>query len=243
MSGCSSDREDGALAEFSWPERTYRGKRGLDCACALVLLVLASPVMVLIALAVKLTSAGPVFYRGERAGLRGIRFRQLKFRSMSVGRAGGAFTTRGDPRITALGRLLRFLKLDELPQLINVLRGEMSMVGPRPEDFSVVAEYYSPEQLRVLSVRPGLTCLIQVRVFPDFTHDVPEGVDHEQYYRTVILPARLVVDLEYVDQMSLRLDLWIILYTIYCICLKSWIILWRRKVVGVLSNRRGTSLG
>ncbi len=204
------------------------GQARLDVILSLVALVLASPFMLLIALAVKLTSSGPVFYRGQRAGLGGRTFKQLKFRSMTSAASGGAFTSRADPRITLIGKLLRFVKLDELPQLINVLRGEMSVVGPRPEDSTVVSRYYTREQLRVLSVKPGLTCIIQVRVFPDYSYHVPAGADPEKYYLSEILPARIREDLEYIDHMSLKLDLKIILETFYCIFIKSWLILWHR---------------
>jgi lipopolysaccharide/colanic/teichoic acid biosynthesis glycosyltransferase len=216
--------------KFAWPERTYAGKRLLDISVSLILLVLSAPVMLLAALAVKLTSRGPVFYHGDRAGLASRRFEQLKFRSMSVGRTGGHFTTRDDPRLTNIGIILRLLKLDELPQLINVIRGEMSMVGPRPEVYSVVNQCYNREQLRVLSVRPGLTCTLQVRIFPDFTYEVPGGVDPEHYYRHVILPSRLQEDLDYVDRMSFALDVRLILQTAYCIFVKSWFVLWRRRL-------------
>jgi lipopolysaccharide/colanic/teichoic acid biosynthesis glycosyltransferase len=221
-----------ANTDFPWPERTYPGKRALDVVLSALLLVLACPAMLAIALAVKLTTSGPVFYRGRRAGLRGRLFEQIKFRSMTVGTPGAAFTSRSDPRVTGVGKLLRFVKLDELPQLFNVLRGEMSIVGPRPEDARVVTRCYSRGQLRVLTVRPGLTGLLQVRVFPDFTYDVPEGVDPERYYQTRILPERIEEDLQYVDRMSLWTDLGIILQTAWCISVKGWIVLWRRRRMG-----------
>jgi lipopolysaccharide/colanic/teichoic acid biosynthesis glycosyltransferase len=216
------------VGPFPWPQRSYPGKRVLDVVLASLLLLPALPVMLLIALAVRLTSPGPVFFRGERSGLKGRKFRQLKFRSMRTTSLGGTFTTRDDCRVTAVGRLLRFAKLDELPQLLNVLRGDMSIVGPRPEDAVIVREHYTREQLRVLSVRPGITGLLQVRVFPDFTYSVPDGVDPQQYYLHAILPARLKEDLEYVDRMSVWLDVKVVLLTVYCILVKSWFILWGR---------------
>jgi lipopolysaccharide/colanic/teichoic acid biosynthesis glycosyltransferase len=214
---------------FPWTVRSYRGKRALDIACALVGMALSAPLMVLTAIAVKTTSSGPVFYYGFRAGRCGRQFRQLKFRTMVTASDGGAFTAKGDPRITPLGHILRFIKLDELPQLFNVLGGQMSMVGPRPEDASVVTLLYNPTQLRVLSVRPGLTGEVQLRFFPDLTYEIPDSVDPEHYYRSVLLPTRLQQDLEYVDRMSLWLDLKIIVQTIYTIVFRSWVILWRRR--------------
>ena len=149
--------EHGSCQLFPWPEQRHPGKLALDVTLALVALLLASPVMLLVAVAVKLTSSGPALYRGERVGLGRRTFRQLKFRSMTHGAAGGISTGPTDRRVTAVGKLLRFTKLDELPQFINVLRGEMSIVGPRPEEVSIVEDFYTRDQLRVLSVRPGLT--------------------------------------------------------------------------------------
>jgi len=214
---------------FPWPAADYRGKRTLDIALALCGLLLATPLLLLLAVLIKVTSPGPVFYRGERAGRFGHPFGQWKLRTMRQSQEGGAFTSRNDLRITPLGHCLRLFKLDELPQLWNVLRGEMSIVGPRPEDIDIVREHYSPEQMRVLVVRPGLTCLLQVRIFPDFTAHVPPGEDPQQYYRKEILPRRLRDDLEYVDRMSLWLDLAICGRTLYCIFFKSWGVLWQRS--------------
>ena len=215
---------------YAWPIKTYAGKRALDTLCACGILLPLLPLIALIAFAVKATSRGPLFYRGMRAGLAGRPFGQLKFRTMKLHNAGSAFTSKADPRVTLVGVLLRFFKLDELPQCINVLRGEMSIVGPRPEDLSVVDQLYTDEQLRVLSVKPGLTCSLQVRIFPDFTYDVPPGSHPEQHYRQVILPARLQEDLDYIDCMSLGGDIKIILQTIWCILFRSWAILWKRLI-------------
>lgn len=209
---------------FPWPQRSYPGKRALDFALALGALLVASPVMLPVALAVKLSSPGPVFYRGVRGGLGGRRFTQLKFRSMRTDAGGDPFTAPSDPRVTAVGKFLRFTKLDELPQFINVLRGEMSIVGPRPEDASVVENLYTRDQLRVLSVRPGLACEIDIRYYPDFEPEIPANVNANQYYRSTILPMRLEEDLKYVDRMSIWLDLKIILQTAYCVFVKGWLI-------------------
>jgi lipopolysaccharide/colanic/teichoic acid biosynthesis glycosyltransferase len=135
--------------------------------------MLLTPLLLCLALAIKITSPGPVFFRQIRVGLNGRRFQMLKFRSMVVNaeklkallreqneRTGPVFKMRNDPRITPVGRLLRKFALDELPQLINVLRGDMSIVGPRPLPASEVA-LQEPWQLRRLSVRPGLTCIWQ----------------------------------------------------------------------------------
>jgi len=218
---------------FPWPPSSYPGKRAFDLLVASVGLLLASPLLLVLALAVRVTSRGPILYRGRRAGLAGKEFDQLKFRTMRLdptrAGTGTAFTGKDDPRVTRGGRVLRLFKLDELPQLVNVLRGEMSIVGPRPEDAALVARCYTPEQLRVLSVRPGLTCLLQVRIYPDFTSTVPEGADPQEHYESEILPRRIEEDLEYVDRMSLWLDLRICLQTLYCVLVKSWFVLWRQR--------------
>ncbi|MEA2338594.1 MAG: hypothetical protein QOE82_2601, partial [Thermoanaerobaculia bacterium] len=131
-------------------------RRLLDVTASAAGLLLFSPLFALLAIAVKVSSPGPVFHRGERVGRNGKLFGLYKFRSMRVGEAGPAITRAGDPRITAVGRVLRKTKLDELPQLINVLIGDMSLVGPRPEAPRYVA-MYDVEQQRILSVRPGVT--------------------------------------------------------------------------------------
>lgn len=217
------------IGDFPWPVRSYRGKRLFDIAGSLVCLALFSPLLLVAAAAVKLTSRGPVFYRGLRAGLRGRPFGQLKFRTMRIDAAGGVFTAKDDPRVTWVGRFLRVTRIDELPQLINVLRGDMSLVGPRPEAVSVVEQCYSRQQLRVLSTRPGLASPVLVKFFPGLEYAIPDGVDSEAYYREVILPKRLSEDLAYVDRMSLWLDATVLLQTAWCLMVKSWGALYRGR--------------
>ena len=137
-------------------------KRCFDLVIGSVLLVVLCPLLVLIAVTVAATSGRPVIYRARRVGRGGQSFLLLKFRTMRVGIAGPAITGREDPRITPIGAVLRRTKLDELPQLLNVLRGDMSLVGPRPEDPRFAAGY-SPEQREVLSIRPGITSPAAVR--------------------------------------------------------------------------------
>ncbi len=216
-----------AFPAFPYPERDYPGKRLLDIILACLGLILLAPVMLVVAAVIWTTSPGPIFYRGLRAGLKGRPFWQLKFRTMTVCHEGRPFTSATDVRVTPVGRVLRLLRIDELPQLVNILKGEMSWVGPRPEELSVVLRCYSPEQLRVLSVRPGLTGTVQVKYFPGLEYLIPQGVDAQEYYEKILLPKRLKEDLEYVDKMSLSLDLWILCRTFYCIIFKSWGILFR----------------
>ena len=187
-------------------------KRTFDLIVSLVTLIVLSPLFAVIAALVKLDSPGPAFYRAERIGRGGRPFRMYKFRTMVVGadRAGPAITCRDDPRITRLGRLLRRTKLDELPQLLNVLRGEMSLVGPRPEAPRYVA-LYSPQQREVLKARPGITGLAQLAYIHEEELLNPANLDRD--YVRVLLPRKLALDLEYVNGRSFLLDLKILLWT------------------------------
>lgn len=196
-------------------------KRIVDVAVALTGLLLLAPVYLLIAAAVKLSSPGPVFYRGIRTGCHGRPFRIYKFRSMIVDGElrGGTTTGQNDPRVTRVGAFLRNYKFDELPQLLNVLIGDMSLVGPRPE----VPEYtdlYSPDERRILSVRPGITDLASLE-FHDLQSAVG-GKDPDQIYRERVLPRKNKLRLRYVDTQSLIGDLRILLRTIAQLTARSW---------------------
>ena len=188
-------------------------KRALDLLISGLGLILLSPLLLLLALWVKLDSPGPVLYRGKRVGLDGRRFHMYKFRTMVLGAEsqGPAVTYKDDPRITKAGRFLRRTKLDELPQLLNVLKGEMSMVGPRPEDPKYV-ELYTPEQRQVLSVRPGITGPTQLEYRDEASMLEAGSVDEE--YVTRIMPRKLKLDLEYVRRRSLTGDLKILWRTV-----------------------------
>lgn len=188
-------------------------KRALDVATAAVMLVVLAPVLVLTASVVRLSGPGPIFHRGWRVGRNGQPFRILKFRTMSPSApAGGEITVDHDPRVTRVGRVLRATKVDELPQLINVLRGEMCLVGPRPESPRFVA-HYAPEQRAVLSVRPGITGPSQIRFRAE--ERLLRGPDPEHYYLTTVMPAKLAMDLEYVRSHSLLGDLKILALTLF----------------------------
>jgi lipopolysaccharide/colanic/teichoic acid biosynthesis glycosyltransferase len=166
-----------------------------------------------IALAVKLTSPGTLFYMATRVGRDGKPFRVYKFRSMVVDadKMGPGVTGAADSRVTPVGRILRKYKLDELPQLLNVVQGTMSFVGPRPEDPRYVA-LYTEEQRRVLSVRPGITSLASVTYRDE--EAILVGDDWEQKYIHEVMPAKLALDLDYIDKQSIRLDISIILKTL-----------------------------
>jgi lipopolysaccharide/colanic/teichoic acid biosynthesis glycosyltransferase len=190
-------------------------KRCLDIGVALLALTLLTPLLLLIALLVRILSGPPVLFTQERIGWDGRSFRLLKFRSMVRDASVGPPITAGDdPRVTPLGRCLRATKLDELPQLFNVVRGEMSLVGPRPEVPRYVAGY-TPEQRRVLIARPGLTDAASVlyRDEESLLAAVPEE-RREFFYLTTILPAKLRMNLEYIDRASLAHDAAIMLRTV-----------------------------
>lgn len=192
-------------------------KRSFDLLVAIVGLVLLSPVLLVVGILIKLDSPGRVFYKGDRIGKDGVPFRIFKFRTMVVNadRMGSALTHGGDPRVTRVGRMLRGWKIDEIPQLINVLRGEMSLVGPRPESPGYV-EHYTPEQRQVLRVKPGITGLTQVK----FRHEetlLSRYTDREEAYIRTIMPQKLALDLEYIENRALLLDMWLILQTFLCL--------------------------
>ena len=188
-------------------------KRGFDVSASLLGLVILSPLLALVTILVKRSSPGPIIHRARRVGLHGRFFTLYKFRSMVVNadRAGAGITARDDARITPLGRVLRNTKLDELPQLINVLKGDMSLVGPRPEDPRYVA-LYTTDQRRVLSVRPGLTSWASI----NYRHEeqLLSADRADDIYRTQVMPQKLALDLAYLDRQSLRLDLAILFQTL-----------------------------
>ncbi len=213
-------------------------KRAVDVFAALVGILVLSPLLLLLALVVKLESPGPVLYRSWRMGQGMKPFRVVKFRSMRVAGQGGAITAPGDQRITRFGAWMRLFKLDELPQLWNVLRGEMSLVGPRPEAVELVENYYTEAQKRILTVKPGMTGIGQVTFFPDMTGEVPDDVDPHAYYIDHQLPKKLAVDLIYVEKQSFFYDVWIVLRTLYLILFKGWWLLLARPPKELKRKRR-----
>lgn len=181
-------------------------------ASGLGLLVL-SPLFLVLAVWIKLDSPGPVFYRQVRVGCGNKDFRLFKFRSMRVGSDKKGLITVGghDPRVTRSGYYIRKYKLDELPQLINVFIGDMSLVGPRPEVRKYV-DLYTPEQLRVLDVRPGITDMASIR-YRNENELLEQAADPEQYYRDVVMQDKLRINLEYIADHSFVKDLKIIFMT------------------------------
>lgn len=188
-------------------------KRAFDVVLSALGLLLLAPVLLLLGIWVKLDSPGPVFFRQERVGRCGQLFRIYKFRSMRPDSAGPQITVGEDARITRSGRFLRAYKLDELPQLVNVLLGDMSMVGPRPEVPRYVALYPPDVRAEVLSVRPGITDLASVQ-YRSESALLGASSDPQSTYVHVILPAKLALCQRYVRERSFWLDLRIIAMTL-----------------------------
>lgn len=211
-------------------------KRGLDILFSLIGLVLTLPLFAGAALLIKRDSPGPVFYRGVRVGKGGKPFRMLKFRTMvaDADRIGGPSTAGDDPRITRVGRWLRKYKLDELPQLINVLKGDMSFVGPRPEVPQYV-ELFTEEEKAILSVRPGITDWASL-------WNCDEGAvlagspDPERTYLEKIRPTKVKLQLEYVRKRSFLTDLGILLRTIIAVVSRP-----TPPAVSAMGDRNGPS--
>jgi lipopolysaccharide/colanic/teichoic acid biosynthesis glycosyltransferase len=195
--------------------RTLPYKRALDLAGATFGLVVLSPLFVAIAIAIRIETKGPAFFRQTRVGLHGRPFRIYKFRSMTTGAEarGTALTVHADNRITRVGAFLRRTKLDELPQLINVLEGDMSLVGPRPEVPEFVA-FYAPEQRAIfLSMRPGMTDYAAI-LFRDESAMLDSDRDHIAVYRYQIMPVKFGHYERYSHDIGLGTDLRIIVATI-----------------------------
>ena len=188
-------------------------KRIMDISLSAVGLVLLSPLLLMLALFIKWSSPGPIFYMAERVGQHGKVFRLFKFRSMVVDahKLGPAVTGAQDKRVTPVGRWLRRTKADELPQLLNVLRGDMSLVGPRPEDPRYV-KLYTAAQRQVLNVKPGITSAASVA----YRHEeaMLTGTDWETHYTQTIMPAKLEIDLVYARHPTILQDVKILFQTL-----------------------------
>ena len=195
-------------------------KRAFDCCAALVGLVLTSPLFLVMAVWIKLDSPGPVFYRGLRIARGGGRFRIFKFRSMSqdADRSGPSSTAGSDTRVTRSGHFIRRFKLDELAQLLNVLIGDMSLVGPRPEVLRYLPMYAGP-YAAVLRVRPGITDWASIRMI-DENEILGRAADTERAYIEQILPEKLGYYVRYAQTHSLLEDIRIIFATLLKIVLR-----------------------
>ena len=189
-------------------------RRCFDITAAAVGLILLTPVLTVAAAGIRLSSPGPVLYRANRIGRSGVPFTMLKLRTMHCRTvSGSSITAAGDSRVFPFGRILRALKIDELPQLVNVLRGDMAIVGPRPEAADIVAQYYTEEFCRTLLVRPGLTSPGSLDYYEHGEQFLAE-VGAEEFYATQLLPAKMALDIPYLERATLRSDLVIIVRTI-----------------------------
>ena len=192
-------------------------KRLFDIVASGLGLIVLSPLFLVLAIWIKLDSKGPVFYRQVRVGYKNKDFRIFKFRSMRVGSDKGSLVTIGghDPRVTRSGYFIRKFKFDELPQLINVFVGDMSLVGPRPEVRHYV-DYWTPEQMHVLDVRPGITDPASIK-FRNENELMEKAEDPEKYYIEVIMQEKIRLYLEYVEKHSFLYDFGLILKTFWVI--------------------------
>ena len=188
-------------------------KRLFDIVASGCGLLVLSPIFLVVAIWIKLDSHGPVFYRQVRVGYKNKDFRIFKFRSMRIGSDKGSLVTIGgrDPRITRSGYFIRKYKLDELPQLINVFVGDMSLVGPRPEVRHYV-DYWTPDQMHVLDVRPGITDPASIK-FRNENELMGQAENPEDYYINVIMQEKIKLYLEYVENASFMYDLMLIFKT------------------------------
>jgi len=191
--------------------------RSFDFVIALIGTLILSPLYLIIALFIKLDSGGPVSYSQERVGLKGKMFRLYKFRSMVVNAdsSGTSVTASRDPRITKVGRFLRKAKLDELPQLWNVLKGDMALVGPRPDVPEIICNYTS-EMKRVLNVRPGITGTAALYLINE-EELLSLADDPDRAYREIIIPAKIKLSMEHINNNSLRFNLLILIKTAWAL--------------------------
>ena len=189
-------------------------RRLADLLAAVVALPLLAPVFLLVALAVRLDSRGNPFYGGRRVGKDGRVFRMWKFRTMvaNADRIGPGITGKQDARVTRVGAFLRTTKLDELPQLINLLTGDLTLVGPRAEVPDIVARY-TPAQREILTVKPGITGPGQIYYTTDQADAIPEGVAADDYYVEHLLDPKLAIDLAYIRHRTISSDVKILAET------------------------------
>lgn len=190
-------------------------KRGFDFIASTIGFILISPILVIISVLIKLTSKGPILFKQKRVGRYGKEFNILKFRTMVVNaeKLGKQITVGKDSRITKVGAFLRKYKFDELPQLINVIKGDMSLVGPRPEVPKYV-ELYNEKQRRVLDVRPGITDYASIEYRDE--NSILGRVDNpEEYYINVIMPHKIDLNMKYIEKNNVLIDIEIIFKTIF----------------------------
>lgn len=198
-------------------------KRILDLTVGVFGLVALLPLFAIIAVAIKLETSGPVFYRGCRSGRRGTEFYMLKFRTMfrdATSSPKGFTTGMNDTRVTRIGRVLRRFKLDEFPQLINVVRGEMSLVGPRPE-VPYYTQQYQGDELLILTVLPGITDHSSIHFYN--LHEVVGAGDADDAFERLVLPTKNKLRIKYVKEQSFVGDLGLLLKTLWVLCRRVFV--------------------
>ena len=215
-------------------------KRLLDVAVASLLLALLLPLILVVAAAIKLDSRGPIFFRCRRDGFRGKELRMLKFRKMRDGVSGGALTASDDARFTRLGPFLAKTKLDEIPQLWNVVKGEMSLVGPRPEDPGFV-ELRKDDYAMILTIKPGITGLCQLAFAKE--HEILNSDDIVRDYVERLQPDKVALDRLYVSRRSMSMDLRIIAWTAAAVLFRRDVAVDRSTAGLALRRRPGVELG
>lgn len=188
-------------------------KRVMDFCIALVVFLLLSPLFALAAILIKLTSKGSILYKGKRVGKNGKIFTMYKFRTMftDADKKGPKLTYKNDPRVTPLGKYFRILKIDELPQFFNVLKGDMSLVGPRPEDPKYIG-YYTKKQRKILELKPGMTGLAQLK-YKNIEELLEEGKITKTYISKII-PEKYRLNMKYLQKSSLLFDIKILIFTL-----------------------------
>ncbi len=196
-------------------------RRLFDIACASLGLLISLPLLLLAALAIKLSSRGPVFHVAQRAGLNGVAFNMYKLRTMHVSQGGSVITATNDRRVFPAGRYLRLLKIDELPQLWNVLRGDMAIVGPRPEDPAIVEKYYKPWMLETLAVRPGLTSS-GTQFFYAHADARIDDADPVGSYVSRLLEEKLAIDMAQINRNGVLSDAACVLRTFAVVILHAF---------------------
>lgn len=187
-------------------------KRAFDLAVSLALLTVLFPVIAAAAIGIRLSSPGPVFYRAVRVGKDGRPFEMMKLRTMHQAGGGSVITSKADPRVFRLGAVLRRLKIDEFPQFWNVVTGDMSIVGPRPEDPKIVQNYYSDWMLETLGVRPGITSMGSIYYYSQGEQLIDDD-DPEGSYVERALPAKLAVERAYMERATPLSDIWCVILT------------------------------
>ncbi|MYF99887.1 sugar transferase [Candidatus Poribacteria bacterium] len=201
--------------------KSYWTKRTFDIIVSTSVLLIFSPLFLLGSILAKIQSSGPVFYKAKRIGLGGKIFELFKFRTMveNADKIGIGLTTHKDSRVTSIGRFLRYTKLDELPNFINVIKGEMSLIGPRPESPEYV-QYYTETHKQVLLVKPGITGPSQIANRNE-EEKLAAHTDPETYYITVLMPKKLAIDLQYVESQSFISDIKWLLKTLWVLVFPS----------------------